>query len=407
MEQVNLQSHSLADLSWWQKRYKNLFLGYLKNIKQGCVRVIQGTEVHVFGNESDELTADLQVTNPDFYSKSIKGGSIGFAESFIDGDWQTSDLVALLRLFAINQNESDRFEQLTSAFNKLSNKWFHFTNRNTKSQAKKNILDHYDLGNELYTRFLDKEMVYSAAVFDSSSQSLEDAQLNKFKHICDALELSPNDNLIEIGTGWGGLAIYAAQNYGCKVTTTTISDAQFQYAKNKVEKLGLSEQITLLKQDYRLLTGQFDKLVSVEMIEAVGKEFFHEFFNQCEALVKPKGKLLIQAITIADQRFESYSNNVDFIQRYIFPGGCLPSVTQLQLNLTKHTNFVTQSIKDIGLDYAMTLQHWTLRFLANWQEIKPHGYDDTFKRLWLFYFAYCEAAFLEKKVSTVHLLAQK
>jgi cyclopropane-fatty-acyl-phospholipid synthase len=407
MEQVDVQPQVEADLSWWQKRYKNIFLTYLKNITQGCVRVIQGAEVHVFGNEAASLTSDILVSDPEFYGKAIKGGSIGFAESYIDGDWRTSNLVDLLRVFAINQNESDKFEKLTSAFNKLSNKWFHFTNRNTKSQAKKNILDHYDLGNELYTRFLDTEMVYSSAVFESPEQSLEDAHLNKFKHICDALELSSEDHLVEIGTGWGGLAVYAAKNYGCKVTTTTISDAQFQYASDKVKQLGLEQQVTLLKKDYRLLTGQYDKLVSVEMIEAVGKEFFHEFFKQCEALVKPKGKMLIQAITIADQRFESYSNGVDFIQRYIFPGGCLPSITQLQQNLTKHTTMVTQNIMDIGIDYAWTLQHWTQRFLANWNDIKPHGYDEKFKRLWLFYFAYCEAAFLEKKVSTVHLLAAK
>jgi cyclopropane-fatty-acyl-phospholipid synthase len=407
MEQVTEQTINFSSLSWMQSKYRSLLMNYLQSIELGCIKVHEGSEEQVFGDATSHLQASLVIESPDFYNKVVRGGGIGLAESYIDGDWQTSDLVALLRIFAINQSQSDQFEKIMSVVNKVKNKLFHFFNRNSQAQAKKNILSHYDLGDELYTRFLDTEMVYSSAVFENQEQSLEQAQLNKFKSICDALELQATDHLVEIGTGWGGLAIYAAQHYGCKVTTTTISDKQHDYAKNRIEQLGLTEQITLLKKDYRLLTGQYDKLVSVEMIEAVGKEYFHEFFSKCDQLVKPKGKMLIQAITIADQRYASYSNNVDFIQRYIFPGGCLPSITQIQQNLTKHTNMVTQSIRDIGLDYALTLQHWTKRFLANWQEIKPHGYDENFKRLWLFYFAYCEAAFLEKKVSTVHVLADK
>ena len=407
MEQISQVALAEKPLSWWQNKCRNILVRYLQQFNQGYLHFKDAYGEHHFGDADSDLVADLHIHSNDFYTKVVRGGGIAFSETFFDQKWTTTNLVSLLRLFARNQQQSDALEQFTGFINKAKNKLFHAGNKNTETQAKKNILSHYDLGNELYTEFLDTEMVYSSAVFNDQDESLEQAQINKFAAICDALELSPDDHLIEIGTGWGGLAIYAASHYGCKVTTTTISENQHDYAKSRIEQLGLSEQITLLKKDYRLLTGKYDKLVSVEMIEAVGKEFFHEFFQKCESLVKTDGKMLIQAITIADQRYKSYSNNVDFIQRYIFPGGCLPSITELQLNLTKHTTMVTQSIRDIGLDYALTLQHWTQRFLKNWQNINQHGYDEQFKRLWLYYFAYCEAGFLEKKVSTVHLLAHK
>ncbi len=407
MEQVSQVVLADKPLSWWQNKCRNVLLRYLEKFTQGKLIFRDAYGEFIFGEPEAELSADIQIKENDFYPKVVRGGGIAFAESFIEQHWQTSDLVSLLRVFAKNQQQSDALEKFTGLLSKAKNRLFHSANKNTEKQAKKNILSHYDLGNELYTEFLDTEMVYSSAVFRDKSQSLEQAQLNKFEDICNALELTESDHLVEIGTGWGGLAIYAASQYGCRVTTTTISDNQYAYAQQRINELGLSDKITLLKEDYRLLSGQYDKLVSVEMIEAVGKEYFDQFFKKCQSLVKTNGKMLIQAITIADQRYKSYSNNVDFIQRYIFPGGCLPSITELQLNLTKHTSMVTKSIKDIGLDYALTIGHWTERFLNNWQNISSNGYDDRFKRLWLYYFAYCEAGFLEKKVSTVHLLAQK
>ena len=407
MEQVSQVVLADKPLSWWQNKCRNVLLRYLEKFTQGKLIFRDAYGEFIFGEPEAELSADIQIKENDFYPKVVRGGGIAFAESFIEQHWQTSDLVSLLRVFAKNQQQSDALEKFTGLLSKAKNRFFHSANKNTEKQAKKNILSHYDLGNELYTEFLDTEMVYSSAVFRDINQSLEQAQLNKFEDICNALELTESDHLVEIGTGWGGLAIYAASQYGCRVTTTTISDNQYAYAQQRINELGLSDKVTLLKEDYRLLSGQYDKLVSVEMIEAVGKEYFDQFFKKCQSLVKTNGKMLIQAITIADQRYKSYSNSVDFIQRYIFPGGCLPSITELQLNLTKHTSMVTESIKDIGLDYALTIGHWTERFLNNWQAISSHGYDDRFKRLWLYYFAYCEAGFLEKKVSTVHLLAQK
>jgi len=255
--------------------------------------------------------------------------------------------------------------------------------------------------------FLDPEMMYSSAIYPHETASLDEAQRHKLETICERLSLTEDDHLLEIGTGWGGLAIYAAKKFGCKVTTTTISDAQYAYAEQRIEEHGLTDKITLLKKDYRELTGQFDKVVSIEMIEAVGYEFLPSFFQQCNDRLKEGGKLLIQSITIADKRFDYYKSNVDFIQCYIFPGGFLPSINVLNNHLTQHSQMTVERIDDIGLDYAKTLADWREKFLNSWPELLPLGYDETFKRLWLYYFAYCEGAFLERSTSAVHLVARK
>ncbi|MBA6341393.1 class I SAM-dependent methyltransferase [Colwellia sp. MB02u-10] len=349
----------------------------------------------------------MNIHDSSAYRDFVKGGSIGVAEAYIAGKWSSPDLTAIVRIFARAQQETDALEKQRPWLTKLKDTLLHRSNGNSQAGSKKNILAHYDLGNELYSRFLDPEMMYSSAIYPNEEASLAQAQLHKMSTICQRLELTADDHLLEIGTGWGGLAIYAAQQYGCKVTTTTISDAQHAYAKERIEQLGLADKITLLKEDYRDLTGEYDKLVSIEMIEAVGFEYLPSFFKQCNARLKPGGKLLIQSITIADQRFDHYKQNVDFIQRYIFPGGFLPSITVLTGHLTEYTGLVTESINDIGLDYAKTLAHWREAFLNSWPELKPFGYDEEFKRLWLYYFAYCEGAFLERATSTVHLVARK
>jgi cyclopropane-fatty-acyl-phospholipid synthase len=283
----------------------------------------------------------------------------------------------------------------------------HFANKNSQSGSKKNILAHYDLGNHLYTQFLDETMMYSAAVFDPQHQSLHQAQLNKLRTICDKLELQPSDHLVEIGSGWGGLAIFAAKNYGCKVTTTTISDAQHEYAANQIADNGLQDQITLLKKDYRELTGQYDKLVSIEMIEAVGHEFLPTFFAKCNSLLKDSGKMLLQAITIADKRYDHYRKNVDFIQRYIFPGGCLPSIEVISKQFSQQSDMVIDHVEDIGLHYARTLNLWQQNFNQNWAALSNNGFDGKFKRLWNYYLSYCEGAFKERAISTHHITARK
>jgi|TARA_R110002060_G_scaffold45561_1_gene56865 cyclopropane-fatty-acyl-phospholipid synthase len=395
--------------NWLDKRCRSLVFSAFAKINYGQIELVDNTERFLFPEfaENKSLLGRINIHDSSVYKDFVKGGSIGVAEAFIAGKWSSPNLTTVIRIFARAQQEVDSLEKKNPWLTKLKYALLHRRNRNSQAGSKKNILAHYDLGNELYSRFLDPEMMYSSAIYPNEEASLAEAQVHKMSTICQRLELTADDHLLEIGTGWGGLAIYAAQHYGCKVTTTTISDAQYEYAKNRIEQLGLDDKITLLKKDYRDLTGEYDKLVSIEMIEAVGFEYLPSFFKQCNERLKPGGKLLIQSITIADQRFEHYKQNVDFIQRYIFPGGFLPSVTVLTQNLTQYTDLVTESINDMGLDYARTLADWREAFLQSWPELKPFGYDEKFKRLWLYYFAYCEGAFLERSTSTVHLVARK
>ncbi|GLX83579.1 SAM-dependent methyltransferase [Thalassotalea eurytherma] len=399
-------------LNWLTKRCRSLVFNALGKLDNDVIEVFEGNQVSRFGAVADDIIsnqrhATIIINDASAYVDFVKGGSIGVAEAFIEDKWHSPNLTEVIRIFARAQQITDNIDSNKSLLSRLKARLFHRLNRNSLKGSKKNIVAHYDLGNELYTRFLDKSMMYSSAIYPQDNASLAEAQFHKLDTICQKLALTEHDHVIEIGTGWGGLAIHMAKHYGCKVTTTTISEEQFDYAQAEVKAQGLTDKITLLKDDYRDLTGQYDKLVSIEMIEAVGHEYLESFFQQCNALVKPQGKLLIQAITIADQRLDHYLNNVDFIQRYIFPGGFLPSITLLSEQLCQHTNMVMESLSDIGLDYAKTLAHWRENFLANWQEISQHGYDENFKRLWLYYFAYCEGAFLERATSTVHIVARK
>ncbi|WDE08366.1 class I SAM-dependent methyltransferase [Thalassomonas viridans] len=366
----------------------------------------QAGQMSVCG-EQQAVTAKLVVHDLSLYRDLVLKGSIGAGEAYIDGKWSSPDLTAVIRIFARAQQMTDSLESSKSWFKRIQHALFHWGNRNTPDGSKKNIAAHYDLGNELYSRFLDPQMMYSCAIYPKPEASLSEAQYHKLETICRRLELKEEDHLLEIGTGWGGLAIYAAMYYGCKVTTTTISKEQYQYAREQIDKLGLGGQITLLQKDYRDLTGKYDKLVSIEMIEAVGYDYLESFFSQCEQRLKSGGKMLLQSITIADQRFDYYRNNVDFIQRYIFPGGFLPSITEIARRSQVHTNMVVEKIDDIGLHYAKTLGHWRERFLDSWLELTELGYDERFKRLWLYYFGYCEGAFLERAISTVHVVFRK
>jgi cyclopropane-fatty-acyl-phospholipid synthase len=400
---------TLKEANWLDKRCRTLVHSVFSKLSYGELEVVEGSTHHLFPENTDDssLKGKIHIHDISVYRDFVKGGSIGVSEAFIEGKWSSPNLTNVIRIFARAQQQTDNLENKKSWKNRIENAFSHWQNRNTQSGSKRNILAHYDLGNELYTRFLDPEMMYSSAIYPHENASLDEAQLHKLSTICKRLSLCETDHLLEIGTGWGGLAIYAAQNYGCKVTTTTISDAQFNYTKSRIESLGLQEKITLLKEDYRDLTGRFDKVVSIEMIEAVGYEFLPSFFKQCNDRLKEGGKLLIQSITIADQRFDHYKSNVDFIQLYIFHGGFLPSVTVLSQHITDHSSLVIESLDDIGLDYAKTLAHWRENFLSSWSTLTQFGYDEPFKRLWLYYFAYCEGAFLERSTSTIHLVARK
>lgn len=388
--------------------YQSLVFRLLSSANRGQLNMtVEGQRFQFGEQENPSLVAEVQVLDKDIFKTLMFRGSIGIAEDFIAGKWKSPDLTRVIEFFVANQHSLDAVERKFGPILRLGYFFKKFKNRNNVKQAKKNILAHYDLGNHLYQQFLDSNMQYSSAIYPDTLSDLEQAQTHKMDTICQRLQLKPGDTVMEIGTGWGGLAIHMASKYGCEVTTTTISDAQHEYAQARIEKLGLSDKITLLKQDYRKLTGSFDKLVSIEMIEAVGHEYLNGFFEKCSSLLKRDGLMLIQAITIADQRYDYYRRDVDFIQTYIFPGGCLPSIERMSRSIASHTDLVIHEMHDIGLHYAKTLEHWRERFLEAWPQLSQQGFDEQFKRLWLYYLCYCEGGFLQRAISTVHLVARK
>lgn len=402
-----LQSSVLSNMGVVDKICRKLVLNFLGRLRHGAIELVEDGEKQLFGDPQADLRVSLTVVDVQFYQKMVFGGSVGAGEAFIDGMWRCDQLTALIQIFARNLTLLDELETGWARLSRPALKLLDWRNRNTIHQSKKNISAHYDLGNAMYQLFLDPSMMYSSAVYPSASADLAEAQQHKLRLLCDKLQLTPNDHLLEIGTGWGSLAIFAAKNYGCKVTTTTISREQHDYAAAQIEAAGLGERITLLFEDYRLLTGEYDKLVSIEMIEAVGHEFLSTYFAKCSQLLKPNGLMVLQAITIADQRYDIYRKEVDFIKKFVFPGGCLPSMTRMTQALTSHTDFVVRHVQDIGLDYARTLADWCSNFMAARDAVHQLGYDDRFVRLWHFYLCYCEGGFLERTTSAVHLVLTK
>ncbi len=391
-----------------QKLYRRIFFKALSQIELGKITIQEkGEEIACFGQPDRALHAYVNILCPSAYKHLLLGGSVASGETYMRGLWTTPDLTAVIRIFARNLPMLDHWEQkfkwLTMPYWKIQ----HFLNRNSLDQAKKNIEAHYDLGNRLYKTFLDESMMYSAAIYPHPNASLADAQQHKLHTICEKLQLTEEDHLLEIGTGWGGLAIYAAKHFGASVTTTTISEEQHSYAQRWIEKEGLKHKITLLKKDYRELTGSFTKLVSVEMIEAVGQSYLDNFIAKCSSLLRNDALMLLQCITIDDRRYDSYANNVDFIQKYIFPGGFLPSIEVLNKHFKRNSNLVIRDLHDIGLDYAKTLNDWYQHFCHAKDELTHAGYDEQFHRLWTYYLKYCEGGFLERTISTVQILLSK
>ncbi|MFE8071693.1 cyclopropane-fatty-acyl-phospholipid synthase family protein [Marinobacteraceae bacterium S3BR75-40.1] len=387
---------------------RHLVLRQLSHLQQGVLEVQdeRGHEVLGDGNEAFPK-AELTVRDNSMWRDFLTGGSIGAAEAYVAGDWDSPDLVAFLRLFVRNIDQLNAFEDRFAWISKPVLKWLHWLNRNSVAGSRKNIEAHYDLGNDLFEQFLDPSMMYSSALFPSPGATLAEAQHHKLDRICQKLDLQPGDRLIEIGTGWGGLAIHAARHYGCHVTTTTISQAQYDWAAWRISEEGLEDRITLLADDYRDLQGQFDKLVSVEMIEAVGPDYLDGYMQQISRLLRPGGTALLQAINMPEQRYRRALKNVDFIQRYIFPGSFIPSFGAILESVRKTTDLTLLNLEDFGLDYARTLELWRERFTANADRIRTLGYDDRFLRLWTFYFAYCEAGFAERAIGVAHLVFQK
>jgi len=382
--------------------YKKIIHQRLSQIIDAQIVIKDGESTIQYG-KCGNLSARIDVLEPAFYKNIIFGGSIGASESFIRGEWTSPNLTNVVRVLARNTEAQDKLENFFTLLSQPILKVIHKLNENSVRGSRKNISRHYDLSNDFFSLFLDKRMMYSSAIYKTKKTSLDNAAINKLDTICKKLNLKKSDHVIEIGSGWGGFAIYAAKNYGCKVTTTTISIEQYNFVKHKIKEAGLSNHVKVLLKDYRLLKGQYDKLVSIEMIEAVGHQYYDEYFKVISKLLKNDGDALIQAITIKDQRYSKAIQSVDFIQKYIFPGSCIPSITAIQNSLTNSTDLVINDIRDIGHHYAKTLADWRKKFLNNKKEIRKLGFDVKFLRMWLFYFAYCEGGFEEKVISDIHL----
>jgi cyclopropane-fatty-acyl-phospholipid synthase len=395
--------------SWLDRLAKRIVLAKLKGLEHGQLTIVDDDLNLTFGCAHDDFPykATLRVKSPAFYSEVAFGGSIGAGEAYIQDYWEASDAVALGRILLRNREVLDDVEGGAALLTRPLQKSFHWLHRNTRRGSRRNIAAHYDLGNDFYALWLDSRMMYSCAWYADSTTTLDEAAGAKLDRICRRLRLAPGDRVVEIGTGWGGFAIHAARHYGCHVTTTTISRRQHELAKQRIAEAGLEDRITLLLDDYRDLDGQFDKLVSIEMIEAVGHQYLDTYFRKCASLLKPGGEMLIQAITIADQRYEKAKRSVDFIKRYVFPGGFLPSVTAMTSALTRETDMRAIYIEDIGLHYARTLHDWRERFFARIDEVREQGFGEEFIRLWDFYLSSCESAFLERAVGDIHLHAIK
>ncbi|MFK3775266.1 class I SAM-dependent methyltransferase [Pseudomonas sp. NPDC089406] len=389
---------------WLGTLARNAVLAQLGKLRHGHLRLLSHGRQWSFGDAESPLQAEVEVLDDAAWGLLAGNGSIGAGEGYIHGYWRSPDLARVARLFVANLTVLDALEGGLARLGRPALRLLHRLNRNSRRGARRNILAHYDLGNALFEQLLDPTMMYSAARFEYPGQPLEQAQLHKLECICQKLELSPADHLLEIGSGWGSLAIHAATRYGCKVTTTTLSQAQYAYTLQRVQALGLEQQVTVRCDDYRDLTGRYDKLVSIEMIEAVGHRYLPAYFRQCAALLKPDGLMLLQAITIRDQRYQQARRSVDFIQRYIFPGGALPSLSVMLHTASRQSALNLVHMEDFGADYARTLQHWCDNLRQARAALTGMGYDETFQRLWEFYLCYCQGGFEERAIGVAQLL---
>ena len=374
----------------------------LDGLGDGQVTLADGTTATVHGDGQPCVRIDVH--RPAFYRRVVLGGTLGAAESYIDGDWDCDDLVGLVRLVAHNSRTGQVVDRRRGRIGSCIDRWQHHRRRNTRRGSASNIAAHYDLGNDFFRLFLDERMMYSCALYEHASASLDAASTAKLELLCRKLRLRPQDHLLEIGGGWGGLAVYAAKRHGCRVTTATLSPAQHSHTVSLVREHGLDDRVEVLLRDYRDLDGQFDKLVSVEMIEAVGHRFLPDYFRACARLLKPDGLMALQAITIRDQRYRQALHNVDFIKKHIFPGGFIPCVSVLVENAARQCDAVLVHLDDLGEDYARTLRAWRARFDSQAEAIKSLGFDERFRRMWRFYFCYCEGGFLERAISDVQML---
>jgi len=383
---------------------RRLVFARLAALRAGRLRIREGSEVHEFGSPRTGIDAMVTVLDPAFYAEIAFGGSVGAGQSYMLGHWQADDLTALMRLLLRNRHALDAMETGVARISGPLRVAAHWLHRNTRSGSRRNISAHYDLGNDFFRLFLDETMMYSCALFERPEMTLAAASTAKLDTVCRKLALGPQDHVLEIGTGWGGFALHAAAHYGCRVTTTTISPSQHQLAKERVQAAGLGHRITVLLEDYRDLKGSYDKLVSIEMIEAIGHQYFGEFFRRCAQRLIPGGRMLLQSITIADRHYARARDEVDFIKRYIFPGCCIPAVSALAQAMANSSDLRIVHLEDIGPHYATTLARWRDNFFANIDQVRALGYPESFCRMWEYYLSYCEAGFTERALSDVQML---
>ncbi len=389
-----------------QQPFEAISQKFLSKIKFGELSVkFPSGNIKIFRGIKDDHKADLTINNYKFISKILKRKSVGFAESYMDGDFSSSNLTNLLLLAFKNENHF--LENLKSnIFFNIFSKFKHFLNENTKAQSKKNIEYHYDLGNKFYTKWLDTSMTYSSAYFEKETDNLFDAQLNKYNKIAEALNLNENSKVLEIGCGWGGFSAYAAKNFKSRIDAITISKAQFEYASQRIQKEGLGEKVSIKFKDYRDIENKYSNIASIEMFEAVGKKYWEKYFEIVKKSLVSSGKAALQIITIDEKRSSNYQNQPDFIQQYIFPGGMLPTKNELS-KINKKTGLEFKEIKSFGLSYAKTLNLWNVQFQNSWNDLVNLGFNERFKRMWEFYLAYCETGFISKSTDVSHFLIKK
>lgn len=406
---TNSLSGTARNLTRLQRLGREALLKQLSRLKHGEIIIADHGALLRFGSPGATcpLSAQIEVADSQFWADTAFGGSVGAAESFIRGDWRCESLTTLVRIMVLNREVLNGMEGGFAFLAAPMRRLLHWLNRNSREGSRRNIAAHYDLGNDLFRLFLDDTMAYSCGIFERPDATMREASIAKFDAACRKLQLTANDHLLEIGTGWGGLAIYAASKYGCRVTTTTISRAQHDLARERIAAAGLSDRIELLLSDYRDLAGQYDKLVSIEMVEAVGHQFLETYLAKCSALLKPNGAMLLQAITIQDQVYDAALRNVDFIQRYVFPGSFIPSITALTKATTDATDMKIARLDDIGPHYATTLRLWRDAFFANIERVRALGYSEDFIRLWDYYLCYCEGGFIERQLGDVQMLLTK
>ncbi len=393
-------------MTWRQSFAKRSLLHALNQVRDGQLTLLTNDGEYRFGDPAGELQALIQIHHERFWERILFDGDEGAGDSYVDGDWSTPDLVSVVRLVVRNTQISTQ-SRWGSLLSRLANKIRHMSHRNTVEGSRRNISAHYDLSNDLFQTFLDRHMVYSCGYFPTADASLELAQMEKIDRLCRKLRLQPGDHLLEIGTGWGALALHAAERYGCRVTTTTISREQYDHAAGRFAESPCADRIQLLQQDYRTLTGKFHKIASVEMFEAVGLDFYDDFFRTCDRLLTDDGVMAMQTITMNEHRFAEYRRTTDWIQRRVFPGGELASIREIQASLVRATKLSLFHMEEIGMHYAHTLAEWNRRFQHNLGRIREMGFDDRFIRTWEYYLAYCEGAFRERYIGTAQLVLTK